>query len=113
MMLRKDRKIKRTDGVPNEDTMRSVDEGRSITILRGNANWTGYVLGRSCLPRDVIEVSLGSRKKDSPVDGSFEPGKQYRSLKEEATAADGEQNLHIESKDLQPRGTLNKNNRLF
>ena len=52
-----------TDRVRNEDVLLRVNEQRNILheIRKRKANWTGHILGRNCLLKQVIEGKIKER----------------------------------------------------
>ena len=56
-------KISWTDRVRNEDVLRRVSEQRNILheIRKRKANWTGHILRRNCLLKQVIEGKIKER----------------------------------------------------
>jgi hypothetical protein len=53
-------KISWTDHVRNEEVLRRVSEQRNILheIRKRKANWTGHILRRNCLLKQVIEGKI-------------------------------------------------------
>ena len=78
----------------NEEVVQRVKEERNIlqTIRRRKANWVGYIVGRNCLLKHVIEGKIegrvevtgrrGTRRKQLPNERKKKRG--YWKLKEEA-----------------------------
>jgi len=87
-------KISWTDHVKNEEVLLRVNEKRNILqeIRKRKANWTGHILRRNCLLKQVIEGKIkgemevtrrrGRRRKKLLDD--LKDRKGYSHLKEEA-----------------------------
>jgi hypothetical protein len=58
-------KISWTDHVRNEEVLLGVSEQRNILheIRKRKANWTGHILCRNCLVKEVIEGKIQGRIK--------------------------------------------------
>ena len=56
-------KISWTDRVRNEDVLLRVNEQRNILheIRKRKANWTGHILRRNCILKQVIEGKIKER----------------------------------------------------
>ena len=57
-------KISWTDHVRNEEVLLQVNEQRNIlhAIKGRKADWTGHILRRNCLLKQVIEGKIGGRR---------------------------------------------------
>ena len=66
-----------------------IGEKRTLrnNILRRNANWIGHILGRNCLPPDVIEGQMvelkGVGRRITPLLDNLRNRRRYWGLKEE------------------------------
>jgi hypothetical protein len=55
-------KINRTDGVRNEEVLQRVKEERNIVhTIKRMPNWSGHILHRNCLLKQVIEGKIDGR----------------------------------------------------